>query len=169
MLESKGFEAFFPSYESVRKWKDRRKVISSPLFPCYVFVRGAIERRLPVLTTPGVHMLITSGEQVATVPEQEIEAIRRTVQAQIGVEPHPFVRCGERVRVVRGSLEGVEGVLARKKNLYRLILSVEMLAQSVAVEIDAQDVVPVVKQNIVRLDSAQYRSSDFQPKSHAGD
>jgi len=169
MLESKGFEAFFPSYESVRKWKDRRKVISLPLFPCYVFVRGAIERRLPVLTTPGVHMLITSGEQVATVPEQEIEAIRRTVQAQIGVEPHPFVRCGERVRVVRGSLEGVEGVLARKKNLYRLILSVEMLAQSVAVEIDAQDVVPVVKQNIVRLDSAQYRSSDFQPKSHAGD
>jgi len=169
MLESKGFEAFFPSYESVRKWKDRRKVISSPLFPCYVFVRGAIERRLPVLTTPGVHMLITSGEQVATVPEQEIEAIRRTVQAQIGVEPHPFVRCGERVRVVRGSLEGVEGVLARKKNLYRLILSVEMLAQSVAVEIDAQDVVPVVKQKMVRLDSAQYRSSDFQPKSHAGD
>jgi len=169
MLESKGFEAFFPSYESVRKWKDRRKVISLPLFPCYVFVRGAIERRLPVLTTPGVHMLITSGEQVATVPEQEIEAIRRTVQAQIGVEPHPFVRCGERVRVVRGSLEGVEGVLARKKNLYRLILSVEMLAQSVAVEIDAQDVVPVVKQKMVRLDSAQYRSSDFQPKSHAGD
>jgi len=169
MLESKGFEAFFPSYESVRKWKDRRKVISLPLFPCYVFVRGAIERRLPVLTTPGVHMLITSGEQVATMPEQEIEAIRRTVQAQIGVEPHPFVRCGERVRVVRGSLEGVEGVLARKKNLYRLILSVEMLAQSVAVEIDAQDVVPVVKQKMVRLDSAQYRSSDFQPKSHAGD
>jgi len=169
MLESKGFEAFFPSYESVREWKDRRKVISLPLFPCYVFVRGAIERRLPVLTTPGVHMLITSGEQVATVPEQEIEAIRRTVQAQIGVEPHPFVRCGERVRVVRGSLEGVEGVLARKKNLYRLILSVEMLAQSVAVEIDAQDVVPVVKQKMVRLDSAQYRSSDFQPKSHAGD
>jgi len=169
MLESKGFEAVSPSYESRGPWKDRPKVISLPLFPCYVFVRGAIERRLPVLTTPGVHMLITSGEQVATVPEQEIEAIRRTVQAQIGVEPHPFVRCGERVRVVRGSLEGVEGVLARKKNLYRLILSVEMLAQSVAVEIDAQDVVPVVKQNIVRLDSAQYRSSDFQPKSHAGD
>jgi hypothetical protein len=77
------------------------------------------------------------------IPEEEIEAIRKSVEGPFRVEPHPFLRCGERVRVVRGSLEGVEGVLTRKKNLYRLVLSVEMLAQSVAVEIDALDVVPV--------------------------
>ncbi|HXS76319.1 MAG TPA: UpxY family transcription antiterminator [Terracidiphilus sp.] len=151
MLESKGFEVFLPLYDSTRKWKDRRKVLSLPLFPCYVFVRGAIERRLPVLTTPGVHMIISRGERVATVPDAEIDAIRRTVQGHFRVEPHPFLRCGERVRVVRGSLEGVEGVLTRKKNLYRLVLSVEMLAQSVAVEIDALDVVPVVERNVVAL------------------
>ena len=169
MLEAKGFEVFLPLYDSTRKWKDRRKVLSLPLFPCYVFVRGAIERRLPVLTTPGVHMIISRGERVATVPDNEIEAIRRTVDGHFRVEPHPFLRCGERVRVVRGSLEGVEGVLTRKKNLYRLVLSVEMLAQSVAVEIDAMDVVPVIQRNVMSLNSAFQQNPVPQRTSLAGD
>ena len=151
MLQVKGFEVFLPLYESVRRWKDRKKLLSLPLFPGYVFVRGAIERRLPVLTTPGVHMIISQGERVATIPEAEIDAIRRTIDGKLRIEPHPFLRCGERVRVVRGSLEGVEGVLTRKKNLYRLVLSVQMLAQSVAVEIDALDVVPIVQGNVVAI------------------
>jgi len=161
ILEAKGFEVFLPLYESTRRWKDRRKILSLPLFPCYVFVRGAHERRLPVLTTPGVHMIISRGERVATVPEEEIEAIRRIIEGQLSVEPHPFLRCGERVRVVRGSLEGVEGVLTRKKNLYRLVLSVEMLAQSVSVEIDALDVVPVIQRSAV----AQYPEGQQHPDS----
>ena len=160
MLQAKGFEVFLPLYESTRRWKDRQKILSLPLFPCYVFVRGAHERRLPVLTTPGVHMIISRGERVATVPDEEIEAIRRTVEGPFSVEPHPFLRCGERVRVIRGSLEGVEGVLTRKKNLYRLVLSVDMLAQSVAVEIDALDVVPVVKSNVVVPNREGKRDSD---------
>jgi len=170
MLAAKGFEVFLPLYESTRRWKDRRKVLSLPLFPCYVFVRGAIERRLPVLTTPGVHMIISRGERVATVPEHEIDAIRRTVEGHFQVEPHPFLRCGERVRVVRGSLDGVEGVLTRKKNLYRLVISVEMLAQSVAVEIDAMDVVPVMQRNVVALSSErQMEIAVPQRSSLAGD
>jgi transcription antitermination factor NusG len=170
MLMAKGFETFLPLYESTRRWKDRRKILSLPLFPSYVFVRGAHERRLPVLTTPGVHMIISRGERVATVPEEEIEAIRRVVEGRLGVEPHPFLRCGERVRVVRGSLEGVEGVLTRKKNLYRLILSVEMLAQSVSVEIDALDVVPVVQRNAVDVHLlAQQHAVSEQHGSLAGD
>jgi len=143
ILRAKGFEVFLPLYESVRKWKDRRKLLSLPLFPCYVFVRGGLDRRIQVVTTPGVHMVLTRGEKVAMIPDGEIEAIRRTVEGPFRVEPHPFLRCGERVRVIRGSLEGVEGVLVRKKNLFRLVLSVEMLAQSVAVEIDASDVIPL--------------------------
>jgi len=170
MLAAKGFEVFLPLFESTRRWKDRRKVLSLPLFPCYVFVRGAIERRLPVLTTPGVHMIISRGERVATVPEHEIDAIRRTVEGHFQVEPHPFLRCGERVRVVRGSLDGVEGVLTRKKNLYRLVISVEMLAQSVAVEIDAMDVVPVMQRNVVALSSErQMEIAVPQRSSLAGD
>jgi len=169
VLESKGFEVFLPLYESTRRWKDRRKVLTLPLFPCYVFVRGAIERRLPVLTTPGVHMIINRGERIATVPEEEIDAIRRTVESQFRVEPHPFLRCGERVRVVRGSLEGVEGVLIRKKNLYRLVLSVDMLAQSVAVEIDALDVVPVQRSLVALYPEERHQVDSLQRTSLAGD
>lgn len=170
MLQAKGFDVFLPLYDSMRKWKDRRKLLSLPLFPGYVFVRGVPERRLPILTTPGVHMIINRGERIATIPEEEIEAIRRTIEGRFRVEPHPFLRCGERVRVVRGSLEGVEGVLTRKKNLYRLVLSVEMLAQSVAVEIDALDVVPVAKGNVVPLTLAEQQGPVLlQNRSLAGD
>lgn len=170
VLEAKGFEVFLPLYDSTRKWKDRRKVISLPLFPGYVFVRGAIERRLPILSTPGVHMILSCGERVATLPEEEIDAIRRTVQGQLDVEPHPYLRCGERVRVVRGSLEGVEGVLIRKKNLYRLVLSVDMLAQSVAVEIGAMDVIPVVQHNLSAFAGSACRAMDYPVStSLAGD
>ena len=144
------------------------QVLSLPLFPCYIFLRGAHERRLPVLSTPGVHMIISRGERVETIPEEEIEAIRRTVEGQFNVEPHPFLRCGERVRVVRGSLEGVEGILTRKKNLYRLVLSVEMLAQSVSVEIDALDVAPVMQRTVVAMYPEGQQSEAFIRNSFAG-
>lgn len=147
MLTAKGFEVFLPLYESMRRWKDRKKVISLPLFPCYVFVRGGLNRRLQVVTTPGIHMILTHGDRVAVIPETEIEVIRRTIEGSYRVEPHPFLKVGERVRVIRGSLEGVEGVLLRKKNMCRLVLSVAMVAQSVAVEIDAADVEPVTARN----------------------
>ena len=142
-LSVHGFDVFLPLYESTRRWKDRSKILSLPLFPCYVFVRGGCNRMLEVVTTPGVNMILHRGERVATIPEAELDAIRRTVEGHLSVEPHPFLKCGERVRVIRGSLEGVEGILVRKKGSYRLVLSVEMLAQSAAVEIDVTDVEPV--------------------------
>jgi transcription antitermination factor NusG len=147
MLAAKGFEVFLPLYESMRRWKDRQKMLSLPLFPCYVFVRGGLNRRLQVVTTPGVHMVLSHGEHVALIPEIEIQAIRKTLEGAFRVEPHPFLKCGERVRVIRGTLDGVEGILVRKKNQTRLVLSVAMVAQSVAVEIDAADVVPVTPRN----------------------
>jgi transcription antitermination factor NusG len=143
MLSTKGFEVFLPLHDSMRRWKDRQKVLSLPLFPCYVFVRGRLSRRLQVVTTPGIHMLLSRGEQIAVIPEDEIVAIRRAVNGNYRIEPHPFLKCGERVRVTRGSLEGVEGILVRKKSLFRLVLSVDMLAQSVGVEVAASDVEPV--------------------------
>lgn len=143
LLSAKGFEVFLPLYESQRRWKDRIKTLSLPLFPCYLFVRGGLNRRTQVVTTPGVHMILSNGDHAAIIPETEIEAIRRTVEGPFRVEPHPFLRCGERVRVKRGTLEGVEGILVRKKNLCRLVLSVDMLERSVGVEVDASDVEPV--------------------------
>ena len=143
VLTGKGFDVFLPLHETMRRWKDRQKVLSLPLFPGYVFVRGVMSRRLQVVTTPGIHMILSRGEQIEVIPEVEIDAIRKAIQGSYRVEPHPFLKIGERVRVTRGSLEGVEGILIRKKNFYRLILSVDMLAQSVGVEVSASDVEPV--------------------------
>ena len=142
MLFAKGFEVFLPLYESTRRWKDRTKVLSLPLFPCYLFVRGDFDRRLQVMTTPGIHTILSCGEEIAVIPDREIEAIQRAMEGPCSIEPHPFLKCGMRVRVIRGSLEGVEGILTRKKNLFRLVLSVDMLAQSVSVEVHASNVEP---------------------------
>jgi transcription antitermination factor NusG len=159
MLSLKGFEVFLPLYESTRRWKDRKMVLSLPLFPCYLFVRGGLDRRLQVTTTPGVHTILCRGDGVAEIPDSEIEAIQRAVTGAYPIEPCPFLKCGTRVRVVRGALEGVEGFMVRKKNSSRLILSVGMLAQSVSVEVHASDV--------KACDSASHngdsRASSFHP------
>jgi len=143
MLGAKGFEVFLPVYQSQRRWKDRVKLLSLPLFPCYVFVRGGLDRRTHAVMTPGVHMVLSIGDQAVNIDNSEVQAIRRTVEGPFRVEPHPYLQCGDRVRVKRGSLEGLTGILVRKKNLCRLVLSVDMLERSVGVEIDAADVEPV--------------------------
>ena len=92
-------------------------------------------------------MILCKGDDAAIIPDDEIQAIRRVVEGHFRVEPHPFLKCGERVRVKQGALAGVEGILVRKKNMYRLVLSVDLMARSVAVEIDASDVEPVKAQS----------------------
>jgi transcription antitermination factor NusG len=153
VLSAKGFEVFLPLYDSIRRWRDRQKLLSLPLFPCYVFVHGGLDRRFQILSTPGVHMALTHGDRIAVIPEKEIDAVRRTVEGPFRMEPHPFLRCGDRVRVVRGSLQGVQGILIRKKNQFRLVLSVDMLAKSVAVEIDASDVESIAEPVPIRQTS----------------
>jgi len=137
VLENKGFEIFLPLYPTARRWKDRTQLLSLPLFPCYVFLRGGLDRWLDIILTPGIHSFVGSDGQPAAIPETEIEDVRKGVQKGVRVEPHPFLRCGDRVRVKSGPLEGLEGILVRKKNLFRLVLSVEFLEKSVALEIDA--------------------------------
>jgi len=136
-LGSKGFEVFLPLYSADHRWKDRIKRLSLPLFPCYVFLRGPGERWLEILTTPGFHNIVGFGGQPAMIPWAEIDAIRRVVESPIKAEPHPYLKSGDRVRVIAGPLEGVEGILLRKKNLWKLVLSVEILQRSVSVEVDA--------------------------------
>jgi len=169
-LSAKGFEVFLPLYDTVRRWKDRRKRLSLPLFPCYVFLRGGLDRRLHVITTPGVHVILSNGGRVALILDDEIQVIRRAVEGPFRVEPHPFLKCGDRVRVVHGPLEGVEGILVRKKNLFRLVLSVEMLARSAAVEIDVSDVEPVPawnRESAVRTERASSLPDRFETSTAA--
>jgi transcription antitermination factor NusG len=142
-LAGNGFEVFLPTYNVIRQWTDRKKQLSLPLFPCYVFVRSNFERHLRVLTTPGVHFMVMFAGRPAPIPDLEIDAIRKAVESMFRVEPHPFLRCGDWVRVTSGPLADVEGILVRKKGSYRLILSAELLGKSIAVEIDAFSVKPL--------------------------
>jgi transcription antitermination factor NusG len=139
-LEYKEFEVFLPLYKARHRWKDRIKEVSLPLFPGYLFVREGSKRWLAVLTTPGVSSIVSCGGQPAAIPFAEIEGLKRVVDSTLGVEPHPFLKSGDWVRVKYGPIAGVEGILLRKKNVARLVLSVEMLGKSAAVEVDATDV-----------------------------
>lgn len=154
VLTHKGFETLLPLYQTARRWKDRTKVLSVPLFPCYVFLKGGLERRLDIMTTPGIHAVVSTAGQPAAIPPHEIDAIRRAVESGAHVEPHPLLRCGEWVRVKAGPLAGVQGILVRKKNLYRLVLSVEMLGKAAAVEVDA-----FLVEKLIRPDVAGYRNA----------
>lgn len=137
ILSSKGFETLLPLYTTSRRWKDRTKLISLPLFPCYLFLQGGVERRLDIVTTPGMLAIVSNAGHPTEVPLSEIDAIRKAVNCGARLEPHPYLKCGDRVRIKFGSLEGLEGILVRSKNIYRLVLSVEMLGKSVAIEVDA--------------------------------
>lgn len=137
VLLKKGFDVFLPLYQSSRRWKDRRKVLCLPLFPSYVFIRGGIDRQLQIMTTPGVYMIVATAGRVAVIPNHEIDAVKRMVESSLRVEPHPFLKCGDHVRVVSGPLNGIEGILTRVKGLFRLVIMVDILQKSVAVELDA--------------------------------
>jgi transcription antitermination factor NusG len=139
-LRSKGFEVFLPLYTAGHQWKDRRKVLSLPLFPCYVFLHSSLRQRVEVLRTPGVHQFVGFGGVPCPIPAEEIEAVQCAVGSSLAVEPHPFSSCGDRVRVKAGALAGAEGILVRTKSRYRLVLSIELLNRSVAVEVDLSQV-----------------------------
>jgi transcription antitermination factor NusG len=145
-LSANGIETFLPVYQVVRQWKDRKKHLSLPLFPCYVFVRGSLERRVQVVSAPGVFSIVSIAGHPAPIPTTQIDAIRLAVGSSLLVEPHPFLHCGDWVRIKSGPLTDVEGILIRKKGAYRLILSAELLQKSLAVEVDAFSVEPLARQ-----------------------
>jgi len=136
MLVHKGIEVFLPLYPERSRWADRTKVLQKPLFPCYVFLHTDLRFRLAILQTPGVHFLVGGNSGPAPIPKEEIEAVQHAIESRLLVEPYPFLSVGDWVRVKAGPLAGIEGILVRKKNAERLILSVEMLQKSVAVELD---------------------------------
>ena len=138
-LLQRSVEHFLPLYDTVRRWKDRRMKMQLPLFPGYVFVRLALRDRLMVLQVPGVARLISFNGKPATLPDKEIEALRTGLAAQLRAEPHPYLTIGRRVRVKGGPLEGVEGILIRKKKGCRVVISLNLIMRSAAVEVEAAD------------------------------
>jgi transcription antitermination factor NusG len=136
ILRNKGFEVFLPLYQAAHRWKDRTKQLSLPLFPTYLFLWGGLDRQVEVLKTFGVHRFVGFGGGPYAIPQEEIEGVQRAVSTTLRVEPHPFLRCGNRVRIRNGSLTGIEGILVRKKKMFRLVLAVEILNRAIALEVD---------------------------------
>jgi len=135
-LSNKNFEVYLPLYLCVRRWQDRDKQLWLPLFPGYLFIREGLDRQLQILTTPGVLHIVGWGGRPAIVPQAQLDTVRRILASPMEVEAHAYLKCGDRVRVKSGPLMGLEGILTRKKGVARLVISLEMLGRSAAVEID---------------------------------
>jgi transcription antitermination factor NusG len=156
-LEEKGYETLLPAYESRRKWSDRVKTLSLPLFPGYTFCRFNMNARLPIVVTPGVTAILGVGRNPMPVDDSEIEAIRRVMISGAQAEPWAFINVGTRVRVESGALEGLEGIVLRVKDRERLIVSVTLLMRSVAVEIDRNSLQPVKPLRVAKIVTHQQK------------
>jgi len=135
-LGGNGYELFLPVYKCRRHWSDRIKELELPLFPGYVFCRLNPLDRLPILVTPGVIQVVGIGKKPMPIDDAEITAIRTVVQSGLPGRPWPFLQVGHRVKVERGPLSGIEGILIAFRGRHRLVLSVTLLQRSVAVEVD---------------------------------
>jgi transcription antitermination factor NusG len=142
-LEHQGLTHFLPVYRSVRRWKDRRKELDMALFPGYVFAKLNLRDRSGVLRAPGVVRFVTFQGQPAAVPDSEMRALESSLSAGLGPQPHPYLRQGTKVRVKRGPLVGAEGIMIRRKERFRLVLSIDLIMRSVMFEVDEADVEPL--------------------------
>jgi transcription antitermination factor NusG len=138
-LEERRIESFLPVYKTWHRWKDRRKEVELALFPSYVFVRIEEEQKLRILKVAGAVHVVSFNGKMAALPEREIEALRNALENRVYAEPCPYIRVGRKVRVKRGPMAGAEGILSRKKDKCRVVISVDVLMRSVAVEVDGSD------------------------------
>jgi transcription antitermination factor NusG len=141
-LRSRSVEYFLPLYRSVRRWKDRRVTLDLPIFPGYIFVRLALRDRLGVVQIPSVVRLVGFNGLPVALPDTEMEIMRSGLSERLLAEPHPFLTTGRRVRITAGPLAGLEGILKRKRNNLRVVVSLNLIQRSIAVDVDAADVMP---------------------------
>jgi transcription antitermination factor NusG len=148
-IEQRSISCFLPVYRSVRRWKDRRKELELALFPGYVFVQLELKDRFRVLQLPSAVRLVSFNGQPAVLPEAEIEELRQRLSRGGRVEPHPYLRVGRRVRVRAGPMQGLEGIIVRRKDRCRVVFSLDLIMRSVAVEVDETDVEPMADSKLM--------------------
>ena len=142
-LRSKRYSVFSPSYRTKRKRVDRIAEIEVPLFPGYVFCQFDPNKRLPILMTPGVVGVVGRGNRPEPVDDTEIDSIRTVALAGRSVQPWPFLKLGQRIRMQSGPLTGVEGIFLRVQDKDHLVVSVTLLQRAVSVVIERDSVSPV--------------------------
>jgi len=147
-LSERGIESFLPLYQKEHHWTKHAVVrLELPLFPNYIFARIGLRQRIAVLDVPGVLRIVGRGRVPSPVRDAEIESLRAGFKLG-NAEPHPYLAAGERVRIKAGPMAGMEGILLRKKNELRFVLTLDLIQRSVAVEIDAQDVEPALGREV---------------------
>jgi transcription antitermination factor NusG len=132
-VQSKGYEAFLPLQVRKQRWSDRVKAVELPLFPGYIFCRADVERRLPLLTIPGVLHFV--GNSRAPLPIDDREIVALEFAAKVPMDPCDFLESGKRVRLDRGPLAGMEGFLVEGQEP-RMVVSITALKRSAAVGIE---------------------------------
>jgi transcription antitermination factor NusG len=147
-LEWKSVEVFLPTFGAERAWKDRKARLQLPLFPGYVFTRIPLSERVKVLATPGVVRILSFNGMPAAIADSEIEAVRICLERGGTLEKHPFLKVGERVRVLKGAFEGLEGIVTRHKNGCKLVVSIDLIRQSVALEIGPELLEPLRSRDV---------------------
>jgi transcription antitermination factor NusG len=142
-LRARAIEEFLPLHRTRNRWKNGVTAdVELPLFPCYLFVRLPLCERLRLLQLPGViGFAVNSAHPTALAPE-DIEALR-ALSVICRAEPHPFLKAGDRVQIVAGPLAGVQGILVRRKQELRVVLSLDFILRSVAVEVSEFDIEPI--------------------------
>jgi transcription antitermination factor NusG len=138
-LRARMVDHYLPVYSSVRRWQDRRVNLEMPLFPGYVFVRTSLRDRLDVLQVPGVAWLVSFDGRPAALPDDEIARLRAALSGTRRAAPHPYLAVGRRVSLQSGPMKGFNGILIRRKSGTRIVVSVELIQKSVAVEVDEAD------------------------------
>jgi transcription antitermination factor NusG len=136
-------ENFLPLYQRERQWKDgSRGMLQLPLFSNYIFARIGRDGRVPVLKVPGVRFIVGFGPEPTPIPDSYIHWLRAGLRER-KIELYPYLTVGARVRIRSGLMAGMEGVLLRKKNRLRVVLTLAMIMRSVTVEVDIEDIEPV--------------------------
>jgi transcription antitermination factor NusG len=152
-LHGKGYEEFLPLYSRRSNWSDRVKTVELPLFPGYVFCKFNITNRLPILMIPGVNSVVGIGKSPIPVAERELDDIRLVLTSGSQCEPWPSLGIGQAVQVECGALAGMKGTVEAHKSGYRLVISVNLLQRSVAVEIDAECLTPIAEKPTMRMET----------------
>jgi transcription termination/antitermination protein NusG len=142
-LRGKGYAAFSPFYRTKRKRIDRIAELDVPLFPGYIFCHFDANKRLPILMTPGIVGVVGPGNRPEPVEDHEIASIRTIALSGRPVQPWPFLRAGQRIRVQAGPLMGAEGIFLRVKDEYHLVVSITLLQRAVSVVIEKDAVAPL--------------------------
>jgi transcription antitermination factor NusG len=155
----RGIEHFLPLYETIHRWNNGRHRVQLPLFPGYIFVRIALQDRLRVIEVPGFVRLVGFNSLPCPLPETDINRMKEALTKGVLAEPYPYLTVGTRVEIRNGPMQGMTGILLRRQNKCRVVISVDLIMRSMAVEVEARDVVPVRKSNLSVVQSVAGRKT----------